>query len=125
MADGQQINLYTLALGSHTLTVSASDYYGNATSASVTFTITATLQSLRSSVINLHAQGMIDNREIRNSLLAKLDNVESYLAQGKRKNAIKTLQAFVNQVHAQSGKHVTSDAATSLSSDALWVINHL
>ena len=40
------VDLKTLALGSHTYSVKATDYYGNTTTASVTFTIKATVASL-------------------------------------------------------------------------------
>ena len=45
------------------------------------------------------------------------------MAQNNRKAAINTLNAFINLVKAQSGKHITKDAATLLTTDAQYVIN--
>ena len=50
VANRQKIDLYTLALGDHTVTVNAVDYAGNVATKSVTFKVVVTIQSLKSSV---------------------------------------------------------------------------
>jgi 2',3'-cyclic-nucleotide 2'-phosphodiesterase (5'-nucleotidase family) len=122
VTNGQKIDLYTLALGNHTLTVSATDYYGNTATQSVTFSVTATIQSLVASVNRFYSEGKIDNAGIKSSLLDKLNTAQMYLDQGQVKAAINTLNAFINAVMAQSGKHISSDAASLLITDAQWVI---
>ena len=122
VVNGQKIDLYTLTLGNHTLTVVATDFYGNTTTQSVTFSVTATVQSLKASVNRFYAEGKIDNADIRNSLLDKLNTAQAYLNKGNIKAAQNTLQAFINAVQAQRGKHITVYAADLLIADARWVI---
>jgi 2',3'-cyclic-nucleotide 2'-phosphodiesterase (5'-nucleotidase family) len=125
VTNGQVINLYALALGNHTLTVTAADFYGNNNTKSVTFSVAATIQSLKSSVNLFYQEGKIDSAGIRNSLLDKLNIAEAYLNQGNIKAAKNALAAFIKAVKAQKGIHITSDAASLLIADAQWVINHL
>ncbi len=56
VTNGQVIDLHTLALGNHTFTVTATDFYGNATTQSVTFSVTATVASLKASVNRFYAK---------------------------------------------------------------------
>jgi hemerythrin-like domain-containing protein len=72
-----------------------------------------------------YSEGKIDNHGIANSLTQKLENVQKDLDKGKVKNAISQLEAFINEVQAQSGKHITTEAANLLIADAQWVIAHL
>ena len=72
MTNGQVLDLHTLALGGHTLTVYAVDKAGYEASASVTFSVTATIKSLMTSVNRFYDQGKIDSHGLRNSLLAHL-----------------------------------------------------
>ena len=51
----------------------------------------------------------IDNKGICQSLQAKLKNVQKQLDKGKNKTAINDLNAFLNEVEAQKGKHLTSE----------------
>jgi hypothetical protein len=51
----------------------------------------------------------IDNAGIANSLQAKLANND--------------LNSFVNEVNAQNGKHISSEAATYLLRDAQYVLS--
>jgi hypothetical protein len=125
VTNGQTMDLYTLSLGNHTLTVYAMDKGYNQSSKSVTFTVAATSQSLVSAVNRFYGEGKIDNDGIQNSLLKKLQNVQKDIDKGKLDTAINKLVAFINEVQAQSGKHITSDAATLLIADAQWVIDHL
>jgi 5'-nucleotidase/UDP-sugar diphosphatase len=125
VTNGQKIDLYTLALGDHTLTVYAMDKAYNQSSKSVTFKVIATTESLLSGVNRFYSEGKIDNRGIANSLTQKLENVQKSMDKGKIDTAINQLNAFINEVQAQSGKHITAKAAELLIADAQWVIAHL
>ena len=125
VTSGQVIDLYTLSLGSHMLTVGATDFYGNMSTQSVTFDVSATSQSLVDSVNRFYDEGQIDNDGVYVSLLSKLNVIQSALDKGKTSLAINTLQAFINDVNAQSGKHITAEAATLLVADAQWVVEHM
>ncbi len=122
VTSGQVIDLYTLALGEHTLTVYAMDNVYNQASQSVTFSVSATVQSLVSAVHRFYAEGKIDNAGIRSSLVDKLNTAQAYLDHGQVKAAVNTLQAFIKAAQAQSGKHIQPDAVTLLVVDANWVI---
>jgi 2',3'-cyclic-nucleotide 2'-phosphodiesterase (5'-nucleotidase family) len=123
VTNGQVIDLYTLALGSHTLTVYAVDKAGNAaTPVTVTFNVTATIQSLKSGVTRLYNEGKIDAADVYQGLMDKLVAAEK---SKKVDTTINILNAFINQVQAQSGKHITEDAANLLIADAYWVIDDL
>jgi hypothetical protein len=123
--NGQVIDLNTLSLGEHTLTVFAVDRAGNGSSAFVTFNVIATSKSLVSSVNSFFAEGLIDNGGIQNSLLKKIGNAQKDIDKGNLDTAINKLEAFINEVQAQSGNHITVEAADLLIADAQWVIDHL
>jgi len=126
VTSGQVIDLLPMPLGSsHTLIVTAADYYGNTETRAVTFSVTATVQSLKASVNRFYLDGMIKNAGIRDRLLTKLSSAQAYLDAGLAKQAINQLNAFINAVKAQQGKAITSAAATLLIADANWVISHL
>jgi hypothetical protein len=107
---GAAIPLYTLPLGWHTLTVTASDLAGNTSSVTVSFQTTATVQSLQALVTRFADAGWIDNAGIANSLQNKL--------------AKNNLEAFVNEVQAQSGKHIPEQAAGFLLRDAQYLLSN-
>ncbi|MFC5407145.1 OmpL47-type beta-barrel domain-containing protein [Cohnella soli] len=94
------IPLYTMALGNHTLKVSAVDAAGNLQQKTVTFQVDADLGSLGKLIGRWVSSNVIDNRGIGNSLQQKLDKGN--------------LKAFVQEVQAQRGKHIAADAADIL-----------
>jgi hypothetical protein len=124
VTNGQKVDLHTLALGNHTLEVTATDYYGNFSTQSVPFSVIATVQSTKTSVNRLYNERAINDASIRNSLLDKLNTAQTYLNNGNTKAAINTLNAFISSVKAQSGKHITKVAANLLIADANYVIAH-
>lgn len=69
--------------------------------------------------------GWIDNSGIVNSLDVKLDNAKKKLSQGDNSTAKNILNAFINDVEAQAGKHVTSEAYALLKYNALYLISNL
>ena len=53
-------------------------------------------------------EGKIDNDGVYNSLMAKLQAIEASMdRKGKQNSAANVLQAFINEVTAQSGQHIT------------------
>ncbi len=109
---GQVVDLFFLPLGQHTLLVNAMDNAGNQGSSSVTFTVAATAGSMAEAIDRLLATGEIDNGGIANSLKAKL---------GKNANQ---MNAFLNELDAQRGKHVSEQAYGILHAQAVYVIAH-
>jgi 2',3'-cyclic-nucleotide 2'-phosphodiesterase (5'-nucleotidase family) len=122
---GDVVELYTLSPGSNTLTVTATDYYGNVGTAAVTFTVTANAASLVESVNAFYADGMITKAGTRDSLLAKLAAAQAAIDKGQTKAATNQLDAFIKEVMAQSGKAIDADAAQSLVAEATWAIAHM
>ncbi|NOU85992.1 hypothetical protein GC102_09410 [Paenibacillus sp. LMG 31460] len=104
LQQGATIPLYKLQLGLHTLVVSTSDLAGNQGSETVRFQTVASIDSLKTLVTHFADTNLIDNAGIANSLQAKL--------------AKTNLKSFVNEVQAQSGKHISSEAAKYLLRDA-------
>jgi hypothetical protein len=125
VANGDEVNLLDFALGEHTLAVRAEDTAGNVSEATVTFTVEATLQSLRGTVERFIADGAIKDEGVGNSLLAKIDGAIASEGRGQRQVAAKQLAAFSAEVKAQRGKHVTIDAADLLLTDAAVVRKRL
>jgi hypothetical protein len=105
---GAAIALYTLPLGSHTLTVTASDLAGNTSSQTVMFQTVASIDSMKALVTRFANAGWIDNAGIAGSLQSKL-----------KANA---LAALANEVMAQRGKHISNQAADYLLRDAEYLL---
>lgn len=101
---GAVIQLYTLPLGAHTLNITAADMAGNSRSVAVPFTTETSIASLQALIAKFKANGSIDNGGIANSLEQKLGN--------------SNLNSFINEVEAQSGKHISAAAAAILLRDA-------
>ncbi len=125
VTSGQTIDLHTLALGNHTLTVNAMDKAYNQSSASVTFTVDATVQSLMSSMYKFYGEGKFTKAAIYKNLYNKLTLAQADLNKGQNKLAINHLTAFINEVKAQAGKSIDPVAANLLITDAQYVIGKL
>jgi 2',3'-cyclic-nucleotide 2'-phosphodiesterase/3'-nucleotidase len=78
----------------------------------------AKLQNLYAELEDLYADGAIKKQGVLKSLQAKLEGVLADLDKGKEGSAFNKLEAFINEVEAQSGKGITSDAADSIIMDA-------
>ena len=125
VANGQGISMLTLALGTHNFVLTAADVAGNSRSLTVTFTVVATIDSLISSVNVFAGQNKIDDSNTIKSLLAKLNDAKQAAQRGSNTAAINKLQEFIDLVRAQSGQHITVDAAQILVADAQYVIGTL
>jgi hypothetical protein len=97
----------------------------NQSSKSVTFSVTATVDSLVASVNRFAGEGKIVDNGVLKSLLQKLQGVQDALKKGNTTAAINKLEAFINEVQAQSGKKIDAQVADLLIMDAQWVITHL
>lgn len=124
VTNGQVIDLLTLTVGNHTLTVNAIDNSYNQSSSSVTFTVSATIGTLKETVNRFFFTGKIKNIGLYGSLMAKLNNAEKANMKGNFNEVKNILYAFINEVQAQKGKGITPEAADLLINDARWVISH-
>jgi hypothetical protein len=124
LPSGQTINLLTeMTLGQHTFSVAATDNVGHLDSRSVTFFIIVTPQSIIEDVNQFYAAGDITQDEA-SSLLAKLQSAAKQWAAGDCQAATSIYQAFIDELQAQSGKHVDPTAASIMTEDAKYLIGH-
>lgn len=110
VSDGQTIDLLWYPLGTHNLSLTASDVAGWSTTNSASFQLIATRDSLVGLIRRLAALGEIDSEGVANSLLTKAQHGQ--------------LNALLQEIRAQSGKHVTVRAADLLRGDVEYVIAH-
>ena len=123
LADGQVVNLLTdLTVGAHSFTVQAQDRLNNQGVSSVTFTIIVTPQSIEQDVNIFLSMGAIRNNGLANSLLSKLVAAAAARARGDCATAGNIYSAFINELHAQSGKGVDATAAAIMIADAQYLI---
>lgn len=123
VTNGQVVKLYLLPAGStHTLAITAMDKAYNGANAWVLFYVETNIQSMTTMVTNLYNDKLITSADVYKGLMDKLKAV----AQEKSRAAqINQLNAFINQVKAQSGKKITKEAASLLITDVQWLIQHL
>ncbi|QIZ07197.1 DNRLRE domain-containing protein [Priestia megaterium] len=106
---GTTIPLYTLPLGSHRYTVTASDIAGNVSSQTITFQTTTSTSILQELVNRFTKSKWIDNDGIVSSLQEKLSDND--------------LDSFVAEVKAQREKQISSEAAKYLLRDAQYLLS--
>ncbi|MBI4691140.1 MAG: hypothetical protein HY754_12895 [Nitrospirae bacterium] len=68
--------------------------------------------------------GDIDNSGIANSLISLLNNALDAKNSGNDQASDNLMQAFINEVEAQSGKHISTSAADILINTANYIINN-
>jgi MBG domain (YGX type) len=113
---------YPIRVGPGTL--SATNY--GFTLVNGTLTVSAiTADSMSALVTQLLAAGLIDNAGIANSLTSKLSGISAMIAQGNTNAAKNQLNAFINELDAQLGKHIAQQAYDLLKAAALYLINSL
>jgi hypothetical protein len=69
--------------------------------------------------------GWIKNKGIEESLDAKLESAKAALQRGQPKTALNTLNALLNEVEAQRGKGLTSEAYGLLKYNVLYLMERL
>lgn len=122
VTNGQVIDLLTLSLGAHTLTVTATDKAGNASTQSVEFNVTATVESLMKALDRFYQDGSIKNKGVYTSLKQLL---EAAAKSTKPEYTSSLLNTFVQLVKIHSGRLIKPEAASLLITDAQFVITHL
>jgi len=120
----QTIPLLTLSLGTHIVTVSASDRAGNTSSTGIGFTVVATIDSLIGAVNTFVSQRQMDG-SLGHSLLSKLEDAKQALSRGSLTAVRGKLEDFKSQVSAKSGQGVSPSLAQLLIADADYVIGTL
>jgi len=92
-------------------------------SASAQLTVRASSSGTSTVIDELTALGCIDNSGISGTLITKLAQAQAQIDSGQIQNAINTLTALLNQLEAQSGKHIalscTVDGQTFNPADVL------
>jgi len=84
-----------------------------------------TINELRAAIEEMGLEGAIDNQGVVTSLLVKLDAAQKLIDNGKTDQATNLLEAFINEVQAQSGKHITPEAADILLQSAEHILFNL
>jgi len=79
--------------------------------------VTPTTAGITNVIGRFLSSGAIDNYGIANALTNKLSTAQSFISAGDNQTAINVLQALLNQLNAQSGKHIAPSAASVLISD--------
>ena len=75
-------------------------------------------------LIGYYEAGDISNKGVFNSLLAKLEAAQAALGKGNATAAANKLEAFINELMAQGGKHITVEAAEALIIDTEWLLEN-
>jgi hypothetical protein len=100
---------YSFVLGTHSYSAEATDKAGNVGQGSTSFIVEVTYGSLCALV-----QQLVPHDGIVTSLCAKLRAAESAAGRGQQETKANILQAFVQEVQAQNGQHISADAAPIL-----------
>ena len=99
--------------------------FGSAPNVSSTIARVASFQSALADIANSLALGLIDNAGIANALSSKIQAASSAASSGQNQAARNILNAFLNQLNAQTGKHITNVAPQVLVEDADSLISQL
>jgi hypothetical protein len=92
--------------------------YSSTLGSPIVVTHNITVLDIANSIQAALQQGLIDNRGIANSLLSKLRAAQADLARGNRQSFVGVVNAFINEVRAQTGQHIQRDAANLFITDA-------
>lgn len=81
-----------------------------------------TVQDVIASVMDYYDSGDISNAGIYNSLMKQLQGAQDALNKDNPQAAENKLKSFINSVKAQSDKHISLEAASSLIMDVEWIL---
>ena len=112
----------TVTPGSYTPTISGFAAKTDTSAAlthslSPTVVVSVTTGSISTVIGDFARGGSIDNSGLAPALNDKLSTAQAYVKIGDKADAISTLSAMINQLNAQSGKHITAPAAAVLITD--------
>ncbi|CAG0988215.1 hypothetical protein PLCT2_02312 [Planctomycetaceae bacterium] len=126
VTNGQTIDLLSLSLGAHTLTVAATDTAGNATQQAVTFMVTASIDSLGAAVQQACNSGAITRREACVALKSTVRIAQELIQHGRYRLARQVLRAFnVELLAFFKSRWIDQPTYELLKAEALFVINAL
>jgi hypothetical protein len=100
---------YSFALGNNSRSAEATDKAGNVGQGSTSFIVEVTYGSLCALV-----EQLVSDDGIANSLCMKLRAAEAAAARGQQDTKANILEAFVREVEAQTGQHISTGAAPIL-----------
>jgi uncharacterized repeat protein (TIGR01451 family) len=80
-------------------------------SKSVSVTVQATAAGITNVISSFLESGAINNSGIANALTSKLSTAQTYISAGDNQTAVNVLGALLNQLNAQSGKHISASTA--------------
>jgi 5'-nucleotidase / UDP-sugar diphosphatase len=115
---GRYLGQVEVSINSNTHKLTVKNYQLN------TILATVPIEDLIDSLTMYFESGDISNYGIYKSLLKKLEGVQTALENGHDKVAANRLDAFVNQVQAQTGKAISEEAAAALISSAARVFGN-
>jgi hypothetical protein len=111
--NGQVLDMFFLAPGLHTIVVTATDNLGNSSSATRTFEVHATAESLNNNIDRACNLGLI-KATLCNALKAKARAALAAHNRGQHATEHNILRALIHQLEAKRGKGVDVDAADRL-----------
>ena len=85
----------------------------------------ATFQSTLDDISKTLALGWIDNKGIAKALSSNINAASNAAAGGDKKTAENNLNAFIDQVNTQTGKHISGVAPQVLLADANYLLGQL
>ncbi len=100
---------YTFDLGINKITATATDKAGNTSNAEVQFTVTVDFDSL-----GHLTETFVTKEEVAHSLVKKLQSAKASAARGNVQAMNNQLNAYENQLIAQSGKSISEENKTQL-----------
>jgi hypothetical protein len=103
ISSGGSVNLFSLTVGTHTVTVTATDALGNVSTTTTSFQVHATIGGLINAVNYGGSKSLIQNT-VQSTLLSTLKSAQSALTAGNTASAKSYLTTFVNQAKQLSGK---------------------
>ncbi len=86
---------------------------------------TSSTDNLLLQIEQMFEEGLIDNRGVVGSLISKINAAINMMDNDQTKPAENILNAFINSVYAQAGKHISLEAAEILITDAQYIISQL
>lgn len=125
LANGDTLELFPLELGKHTLVVTAWNGAGDSASASVTFEVEATIDTLIEATDVAYKKGLIDSKRIWRSLRAKAVLAKRLIDYHYYSLAKICLFSYIKEVKFHKGTHIKPQAADYLMAEAGYVIQHL